>query len=265
MWALTCDRGGGGDRTKVLVSSGEKNGNIALSWCIANLLDARVKPPDNVFADSPLSCDQLQDMWKTLDSRYFGGGLPPIRIEWSTRLTASSGLFVSQVGPKNRWVTQAFRHGEARVIRLSAPLLKEQSQEEIQRTLAHEMIHQWQYDVRKRRPSHGEDFRHMMARMNADGLRVQVRHDLEEGLEKLNRYAWQCEKCGFAYYRHRRTIFPARHVCSRCHGALMEVPVQRGKESFPVQESGQKASTPPDVEMTSVQLCFDFGVHDSQD
>ena len=243
---------------KVFIPSCEKNGNIALLWCIANLLDTPVKSTDSVLVNQPLSCEQLQDMWKALDSLYFGGRLPSIRIEWSTRLTASSGLFVSQVGPRNRWVTQGFRHGEARVIRLSAPLLCEQSHEEIRRTLAHEMIHQWEYDVRKRRPSHGEDFRRMMDRMNMDGLQVRVRHDLEEGLEKLNRYAWQCVECGLTYYRHRRTIVPSRHICSRCHGILVEIPVGQGKDSSFSGEGAPEPTASPEGHEASGQLCFDF-------
>ena len=94
---------------------------------------------------------------------------------------------------------------------LSAPLLRDQSKEEIIRTLAHEMIHQWQYDVKKRWPNHGPDFQEVMARMNRDGLGITVRHSLNEQVDRLTRYAWQCRDCGMTYRRQRRTISPARH------------------------------------------------------
>ncbi len=240
------------------VSSGRKNGNIGLSWCIANPLDSRVVSSVNVVIEHPLPVGQLQEMWKALADRYFHGKLPPIRIEWSSRLTASTGLFVSQVGPRNRWVSPTFRQGASRVIRLSAPLLQEESVEEIRRTLAHEMIHQWEFDIRKRRPSHGDDFRRMMQRMNEDGLQVRVQHDLESALDKLNRYAWQCVDCGLAYYRHRRTIYPARHMCSRCHGSLVEVPLSSDTGSS-VRKTLTSASHAPKEDRTPpVQLRFDF-------
>lgn len=213
---------------------------------------------EKVIPEHPLPVARLQEMWKTLADRYFQGKLPPIRIEWSSRLTASTGLFVSRVGPRSRWVPVAFRRGASRVIRLSAPLLKEESVEEIRRTLAHEMIHQWEFDIRKRHPSHGMDFRRMMKRMNEDGLQVRVQHDLESALEKLNRYAWQCVDCGLAYYRHRRTIYPARHICSRCHGSLVEVPLSFAQSSS-VREIVTSASHTPGNDRTPpVQLRFDF-------
>jgi predicted SprT family Zn-dependent metalloprotease len=162
-------------------------------------------------------------MWHDLACRFFENRLPAIRIEWSSRLTASAGLFVSQVGPRSLWLSTAYRHGEARVIRLSAPLLRGQPEAELLGTLAHEMIHQWEFDIRKRRPSHGPTFREMMDRMNEAGLGITIRHQLNETVEALNRYAWQCVRCGMAYHRQRRTIVPARHLCSRCRGALVEV------------------------------------------
>ena len=167
--------------------------------------------------------EQVQAMWQKLAHRFFENRLPLITIEWSTRLTSSAGLFVSQVGPRSLWVSREYRQGAARVIRLSAPLLREQPEDELQRTLAHEMIHQWQFDIRRHRPSHGAEFREMMRRMNAEGLGITVRHRLDMVVKSWNRYAWQCLQCGLAYHRQRRTIKPARHICSRCRGKLVEV------------------------------------------
>ena len=200
----------------------------------------------------------VQAMWKDLSCRFFENRLPPITIEWSTRLTASAGLFVSQVGPRSRWVSSAYRHGDARVIRLSAPLLRGESEAELLGTLAHEMIHQWEYDIRKRRPSHGPTFREMMDRMNEAGLDISIRHQLNETMNALNRYCWQCKHCEMAYYRHRRTIVPSRHLCSRCRGALVEVSLEgtqmsgSGKVAELHQEDTSLEQLPPQ------QLCFGF-------
>ncbi len=197
-------------------------------------------------------------MWKDLSCRFFENRLPAIAIEWSTRLTASAGLFVSQVGPRSRWVSSAYRHGEARVIRLSMPLLRGQSESELLGTLAHEMIHQWEYDIRKRRPSHGPIFREMMDRMNKAGLGITIRHQLNETVEALNRYAWECVRCGMAYHRQRRTIVPSRHLCSRCRGVLVEVSLRetqslrsKGLGSADLEEMSAEQTMPQ-------QLCFHF-------
>ena len=204
----------------------------------------------------PLS--QLQRMWQDLSVQFFEGRLPPIRIEWSARLTASTGLFVSQVGPRNQWVSSAYRHGDARVIRLSAPLLREQSEAELRGTLAHEMIHQWEFDIRKRRPSHGPTFREMMDRMNEAGLEITIRHQLHKTVESLNRYAWQCVHCGMTYHRQRRTIVPSRHLCSSCRGALVEIEVERSLGSGSGKVEEPQIAGLPSEQVEPEQLCFGF-------
>ena len=199
-------------------------------------------------------------MWQRLSSRFFDNRLPAITIEWSTRLTASTGLFVSQVGPRSRWVFAVYQHGEARVIRLSAPLLRGQSEAELQGTLAHEMIHQWEFDVRKRRPSHGPIFREMMDRMNEAGLGITIRHQLNETVEALNRYAWKCVRCGMAYHRQRRTIVPSRHLCNRCRGALVEISLEESQ--IPSVDSAILVETNSEAQSHELlppqQLCFRF-------
>lgn len=179
--------------------------------------------PASIVRQRLVPLERVQAMWQSLAHHFFENRLPLITIEWSTRLTASAGLFVSQIGPRSWWASREYRQGAARVIRLSAPLLRDQPEEELRRTLAHEMIHQWQFDIRKHRPSHGAEFREMMHRMNAAGLGVTVRHQLSVAVQRHHRYAWQCLQCGMAYHRQRRTIIPTRHICSRCRGKLVEV------------------------------------------
>ncbi len=197
-------------------------------------------------------------MWQDLACRFFENRLPVITIEWSSRLTASAGLFVSQVGPRSRWVSSAYRHGEARVIRLSVPLLRGQPEAELQGTLAHEMIHQWEFDIRKRRPSHGPTFREMMDRMNEAGLHITIRHQLNETVDALNRYAWECVRCGMAYHRQRRTIMPARHLCSRCRGRLVEVPLEQPEIAHQEILAAPNIVEPCPEPLRPQQLCFHF-------
>jgi predicted SprT family Zn-dependent metalloprotease len=113
---------------------------------------------------------------------------------------------------------------ERRLIRLSIPLLQDQPHEELIGTLAHEMIHQWQYDILKRRPDHGPEFHRMMAVMNRDGLGITIRHSLEKAVHALTKYTWRCTDCGRDYHRQRKTIRPGRHRCGECLGTLCELP-----------------------------------------
>ena len=155
-------------------------------------------------------------------------------------------MFVSRVGPRSRQVGKEERHGAARCIRLSAPLLQDQSLLEIEQTLAHEMIHQWQYDVKKRVPNHGPDFSMMMERMNRDGMGIAIRHSLDRQVEKFSKYLWRCSACGTSYRRQRRTLSPTRHCCGRCHGKLEEVFLPtREDDDAPIPRFGIRHSSQP--------------------
>lgn len=172
-------------------------------------------------ATAGLESAALQRQWRELNERYFAGLLPPVPIVWSRRLTSSVGLFVSRHGPRSR------NHRE---IRLSWPLLERlttwtpYAEQELRNTLAHEMIHQWQFDVLTRRPDHGPDFLRKMTEMNRDGgLAVTIYHSLQKEVLALARFAWRCRVCGRVYRRQRRTIEPRRHQCGSCRGALQEL------------------------------------------
>jgi predicted SprT family Zn-dependent metalloprotease len=170
---------------------------------------------------APVTLERLRAHWTDLNTRYFGGGLPSIEIVWSARLTSSAGMFVSHAGPRSR---DDGHDGRARrLIRLSTPLLQNLSERELLTTLAHEMIHQWQFDVRKRRPDHGPDFLEKMDAMNRDGLKITIHHTLDEEVSAFMTYAWRCLECGQDYQRQRRTIRPKDHRCGACRGPLGEV------------------------------------------
>lgn len=179
-----------------------------------------------VFQPDFFSHDALQEEWRYLNQRHFAGLLPPIAIQWSTRLTSSVGLFVSRGGPRTRSGLSAVNRRE---IRLSLPLLERLArripfvEQEVRNTLAHEMIHQWQFDILRRRPNHGLDFLRKMAEMNRSGeVVVTTYHTLRHEVLALSRFAWRCQTCGLVYRRQRNTINPRRHQCGRCHGALLE-------------------------------------------
>lgn len=175
-----------------------------------------------------LSQEGLQALWRDLNARYFAGLLPPIAIVWSRRLTSSVGMFASRSGPRTPQPASA---GHCRrEIRLSLPLLERlaersaYAEQELLNTLAHEMIHQWQFDVLKRRPTHGLDFLRKMAEINRAGeIAVTTYHSLQKEVLALSRFAWRCVDCGRIYRRQRKTIEPRRHQCGSCRGALQEL------------------------------------------
>jgi predicted SprT family Zn-dependent metalloprotease len=176
----------------------------------------------------PKSSEWLQSHWRHLNTRYFADSLMPIEIVWSQRLTASVGMFTCREGPKAfHPFTMTRSHRE---IRLSLPLFEQladrtpYAEQELLNTLAHEMIHQWQFDVLKRRPDHGLEFLRKMTQMNRSGeVAVTTYHSLEKEVIALSKFAWRCRDCGRLYRRHRRTIQPKRHHCGACRGSLEEL------------------------------------------
>ena len=177
------------------------------------------------------SIEQLQTEWRTLNERFFDGLLPPIVIVWSRRLTSSVGMFVSRGGPRPRQSDESTPNRAKREIRLSEPLMRclaertPYAEQERLNTLAHEMIHQWQFDILKRKPNHGPDFLRKMTEMNRSGLvAITIYHSLHREVQALAQFAWRCTDCGRIYRRQRKTIQPRRHLCGSCRGRLQELP-----------------------------------------
>lgn len=176
----------------------------------------------------PLSSEELQARWQHLNARYFAGSLRPIEVVWSQRLTVSVGMFACRQGPRTfSPLAMTNRHRE---IRLSLPLFEQlaagtpYAEQELLNTLAHEMIHQWQFDVLKHRPDHGLEFLRKMTQINRSGeVAVTTYHSLEKEVIALSKFTWRCQGCGRLYRRHRRTIQPKRHHCGSCRGSLQEI------------------------------------------
>jgi predicted SprT family Zn-dependent metalloprotease len=175
-----------------------------------------------------LSAETLETLWRQLNARYFAGALPPIPICWSERLTSSVGLFTCRGGPRTSYPN--LPSTSRREIRLSRPLFDQlavrmpQVEQELLNTLAHEMIHQWQFDVLRQRPDRGMAFLRKMTQINRSGeVAVTTYHSLEKEVIALSRFTWQCTNCGRLYRRQRRTIQPQRHHCGACRGALREL------------------------------------------
>lgn len=216
---------------------------------------------------APSTASELLAIWNDLNTRYFDGALPPIALVWSGRLTSSVGMFVSRTGPRSSWTGNAPYKTPKREIRLSVPLLKPLVADspygwnELVSTLAHEMIHQWQYDILKRRPNHGPDFLTKMREMNHDGtLAVTVYHTLKKEVQALSRFAWRCGRCGRIYRRQRRTIQPRRHHCGSCRGSLQEISTS-DLPSQPTAEAGTTAQGRHRESLRQLELDFSSTSH----
>ena len=185
-----------------------------------------MKPTSSIV--TALSPEMIEGHWRQLNARYFGNALPPIPISWSGRLTSSVGMFTCRGGPRTSYAD--LPRTSRREIRLSRPLFEQlavrmpQVEQELMNTLAHEMIHQWQFDILKRRPDHGLAFLRKMTQINRSGeIAVTTYHSLEKEVSALSRFAWQCVTCGRLYRRQRKTIQPQRHYCGACRGTLQEL------------------------------------------
>jgi predicted SprT family Zn-dependent metalloprotease len=216
---------------------------------------------------APPAASELLAIWNDLNTRYFDAALPPIDLVWSGRLTSSVGMFVSRTGPRSSWTENAPSKAAKREIRLSVPLLKplladsSYGRNELVSTLAHEMIHQWQYDILRRRPNHGPDFFRKMREMNRDGrLAVTVYHTLKKEVQALSRFAWRCGRCGRIYRRQRRTIEPRRHHCGSCRGALQEVS-SSDLPLPPTAEGGRSTQCCPGESVRQLELDFSSTSH----
>ncbi|MEC9006093.1 MAG: SprT-like domain-containing protein [Nitrospirota bacterium] len=206
----------------------------------------------------PLSSWELQSLWSLLNARYFENRLLPIEIQWSTRLTSSVGLFVSQSGPRIQWIAPEIRHGSGRVIRLSSPLLYRQSLAEIRGTLAHEMIHQWQFDVKKWNPSHGREFRRVMKIMNCDGLGITIYHTLNKEVEALSKCSWLCQRCGRSYHRQQKSLSSQNYRCGYCRSELRPSNQTTPSRSFHGTSKSKLQIGHGNLVSKPVQLAFGF-------
>lgn len=212
------------------------------------------------------SADRLQTAWRSLNARHFAGTLPAIVIVWSRRLTSSAGMFVSRGGPRPRLLGALIpAHRIRREIRLSEPLLTRLSErtpyagQELLNTLAHEMIHQWQFDVLKRKPNHGPDFLRKMTEMNRSGLvSITTYHSLQTEVQALARFAWRCTGCGRVYRRQRKSIQPRRHVCGSCRGRLQEEPGHTPLIPPPPAQAEPAFLHPPAAAPQTAQLMLDW-------
>ncbi|WIA35546.1 hypothetical protein OEZ86_003971 [Tetradesmus obliquus] len=158
---------------------------------------------------------QLYDQW---NAQVFDGALPAVPLVWNPRLTATAGQVVDD-GSLNR--LKASRQERIPVrLELSTKVLDCEAR--LRTTLAHEMCHVAAWAASKEYAQHhGPAFWAWARRVEArlPGIKVTTCHSYEVHAP----FRWQCanNSCGKQYHRHKRSIDPAKHVCSRCSGRLL--------------------------------------------
>lgn len=187
-------------------------------------------PPTKVLDRVSCNLSGIADgHWRSLNQQFFALRLLPIPILWSQRLTSSLGVFVGYRGVSPAIPSGENGRAQRCLIRLSSPLFQNLAatpllaDTALRETMAHEMIHQWQFQVLHETPSHGTTFRRLMHQMNAAGLAVSVYHRYGAHTRRLIRFVWACQACGLRYPRQRKSIDPRRHRCGRCRGMLVQI------------------------------------------
>lgn len=145
-----------------------------------------LKQNNNFNFKEEIETFDLYEYFEFYNQLYFDSKLGCIRVEWSKRMTLCAGIF-------------SYKNEDA-VIRLSEPLLKYRTIDEIKETLLHEMIHAYNwveqiYDEDK--GGHGAPFKMKMYEINKNtGLNITVYHSFHDEVEYHRKYVWRCTgKC----------------------------------------------------------------------
>lgn len=122
-----------------------------------------------------------RELFMLYDELYFHGLLGCCELVWSTRMTLCAGLCCYKDG----LIT----------IKLSEPLLKFRTVEDLKETLLHEMIHafMWVTGTESGRDGHGPAFLEMMELINCQtGLSLSVYHSFSDEVDHYRTHIWLC-------------------------------------------------------------------------
>ena len=137
----------------------------------------------------------LQLLFAQLNSRHFGGAIPPYRITYNSRFTNVAG----RVSYKPPLIELSSKHFE-------------RYPDALRETLLHEMIHAWLH-AKGESSGHTRAFK---AKMRELGL-TSIYHDLGRvppKSESRKRYILRCDRCTMELLRRRKP--PANVSCGRC-------------------------------------------------
>lgn len=122
---------------------------VLLSWPISSegAVPRSPRAADQVRPGEEATITRLETRWRELNTQHFGGILAPVPIGLSSRMVRRLGELVY-----DRVTSKPVR------IVISRRLLKRHPWREVEETLLHEMVHQWQAETGVR-VDHGAGFR----------------------------------------------------------------------------------------------------------
>lgn len=150
-----------------------------MSYKVLNLLSPYLGDP--IFPD-------IAELFYYLNDLYFSSKLK-CKITWSNKMTRCAGLCY-YIKSKN---------SNSCIIRLSEPLLKYRSLEDLIDTILHEMIHAYLFvygdgsNSYHNRDGHGEAFQEWMHKINQSaGTRITVYHSFQNEVDLYRTHIWKC-------------------------------------------------------------------------
>ncbi len=159
-------------------------------------------------SNESVSLVDLQNLFWEINFQHFGGILPPIEVQYSSRLRTTGGRYFKK--PK-------------RFIQINTKYLKlPNSYEEIKDTLGHEMVHYW-LDFLGRPCGHTPEFRKKLKQCGFS------RYSRISNPLKKNHYVYHCPSCKLEYRRKKKGLWS----CGPCSG-------KRFNPAFILQLSVQK-------------------------
>ena len=152
----------------------------------------------------------LLPLFHRFNKQYFDYSLtvnkqPLVKVRWSdNRLKTTAGIY------KRKKINGVI---DSEII-LSKPILSKLSNNEINSTLCHEMIHAWVDRVLKKREIHGPNFLNKMNEINEkqNNFQISLRHSFPVERRQL-KYIGICQNCGekFIYRKRIKNI-----ACKKC-------------------------------------------------
>lgn len=184
-----------------------------------------------------IEATNIHELFAFYDQAFFNGALDgKVLLEWSDKMTQCAGLCYLTDYRKSSGL------GLFCTVRLSKPLLKYRSVNELLETLLHELIHAFLFVTKDRRSrdigddGHGPDFIEKMLEINeVTGLRLSVYHTFSNEVDQARKHVWLCngKKCNrppfFGVVKRARNMPPgpqdywfAKHN-AECGGRFIKV------------------------------------------
>ena len=139
--------------------------------------------------------EMLLELYRKINIRHFDERLPPIKIEWSTRMTTCAGKvhIVRENGVLHPTkISMSYKLFES----LNWDMAK------IENTLTHEMVHVWRVIIFEDR-FHSQGFQDKMTEITGKNINHRC-HKYDTSRVTNHKWQFTCQKCGFIITKARK-------------------------------------------------------------